>query len=109
MRSAATRDRFLILAFSVHGRTQKLPTNAEALDQGLVAAAIGVLEIVQETATLVDHLEQATTRMMILVVIGAVLGQMFDARGKQHDLDLGRARVVGGAAVDAGPPPLAAT
>jgi hypothetical protein len=77
----------------------QLPAQTQTLDQRLVAVAVLVLEIAEKTAALIDHLQKTATRMVILVVIGEVFGQMFDARRKQRNLDLGRARVVGGAAI----------
>jgi hypothetical protein len=76
-----------------------LATETQALDERLVAITVFVLEITEKTATLIDHLEQAAARVVILLVIREMLGEVFDARGKQRNLDFGRARVVGGAAV----------
>ena len=53
----------------------------------------------QKTAALIDHLEQTATRVMILVVVGEMLGEVFDARREQGDLYFRRAGIVGGAAV----------
>jgi hypothetical protein len=75
------------------------PTQAKTLNKRLVPVAVLVLEIAEKAAALIDHLEQAAARVVILLVIREMLGQVFDARGEQRDLDLGRARVVGGAAV----------
>ena len=72
----------------------RLPTQAQALDQRLVALGIGLLEVGQQAATLVHHLEQSATRMMILVVVGEMLGQVLDARGQQGDLYFRRAGIV---------------
>ena len=51
----------------------RLAADAEAFDQALVSVAVFGLEIVQEATALVDHLEQAATGMMILVVRAEVL------------------------------------
>lgn len=76
-----------------------LPAQAETFDQRLVAIAILGLEVAEQATTLVDHLEQAATRMMILGVIGEMFAEVFDASGQQRNLDFGRTGVVGNATV----------
>src|SRR6185312_7400976 len=78
---------------------ERLAAQAQTLDQGLVAAGVRLLQIGQQAATLVDHLEQATARVVILVVLGEVLGKMLDACRKQGDLDFRRAGIAGSATV----------
>src|ERR1700751_3868991 len=74
-------------------RSRGSTTDAEALDEGLVALAVGILQIVQKATALVDHLQQPATRVMILLVIGEVLRKMLDARGQQGNLHFGRTGV----------------
>src|SRR6185437_30558 len=88
-----------LLDLSVRGRTHKLlphelPTQAEALDQGLVARKIAILQIAEQALALVDQLQQATAGMVILLVVLEVTGEMVDAGGQQGHLDFGRTGVV---------------
>jgi hypothetical protein len=114
--SAAKDGRFVTLAFTDErtnfdcghewplldldrGRRYDLPADTEAFDQGLVTIVVGILQVVQQTAALVDHLEQTATRVMILLVIGEMLGEMFNARGEQRDLHFRRTGIVRRAAI----------
>src|SRR5690349_14152471 len=72
----------------------RLAAKTQTFDERLVALGIGLLEISQQAATLVHHLEQAATRMMILVVVGEMLGQVLDACGQQSDLHFRRTGIV---------------
>src|SRR5690606_15594338 len=74
-------------------------TQAELFDQALVALVVLALEIVEQAATLVDQLQQATAAVVVLLVGLEVLGQLHDARGEQGDLDFRRAGIVGAALV----------
>jgi hypothetical protein len=69
------------------------------LDQRIVAIHILALEIVKQRTPLVDHLQQAAARMVVLVVRLEVSGQRVDAAGEDRDLDFRRTRVVGLAGV----------
>src|SRR5262245_25319087 len=72
---------------------------AETIDQRLVACRIRLLQIVEQLAALIDHLEQSPTGVMVARVRGEVLGEPFDACRQQGYLDLRRTRVVCAAAV----------
>src|SRR5436190_17056542 len=74
-------------------RGRELTPKTQALDQRVVALAVPGLEIVEQTAALADHLEQAATRMVILGVALEVLGEIGDAFAQDGDLNLRRARV----------------
>ena len=63
-----------------------LTTQAQTLDQGLVAFAVFLFQISQQTAAGVDHFKQATTGVIVVLVCLEVLGQVFDACGQQGDL-----------------------
>src|SRR5688572_24048059 len=64
-----------------------LATQAELLDQGLVALDVLALEVVEEAATTVDHHQQATTAVVVLLVRLEMAGQLLDACREERDLD----------------------
>ena len=59
----------------------------------MVTLYIRSLQVIQQTSTLRDHLEQAAPRMIVLLVSFEMLGEFVDALAEQRDLDRGRARV----------------
>ena len=69
--------------------------DAELLDKSTVLIDVAVLDVLQKTATLTDELHQATTRMVVLCVSPEVLGEVADALGKDCNLDLDGAGIVG--------------
>src|SRR5262249_31695155 len=71
----------------------RLAPQTEAAYQLLIAALIRLLQVVQQLAPLVHHLEQATTRMVVVLVTGEMVGELRDPRGQQSDLDFRRAGV----------------
>ena len=54
----------------------------------LVAGQVGLMEIVQQTAALSYHLEQAAARTMVLDVLLQMLGQMVDPLGQERHLHI---------------------
>src|SRR6185312_1195677 len=74
-------------------------TQAEAADQRLVALGVLALQIAEQTATVVDHLQETATRVMVFLVRFEVVGQLLDARGQQRDLHLRRTGIGWRAAV----------
>ena len=70
-----------------------LLTDAQLGDDGAVALDVVLRHIVQQTAALADHLEQAHTAVVVLLVHLQVLGELIDALGEDGDLDLGGAGV----------------
>src|SRR5690242_3243475 len=72
---------------------------AEALDERLVALLVGLLEVIQQLAALVHHLDQPTTGVMVLLVVVEMGGEAVDAGRQQRHLHFGRAGVFGVAAV----------
>src|SRR6185437_6297833 len=68
-------------------------TQAETADQRLVALGVLALQVTEQAAAMVDHLQKATTRMMVLLVRLEMVGQLLDARGQQRDLHLRRTGV----------------
>src|SRR5688500_17798532 len=76
-----------------------LAAQTELFDQGLVALVVLALEVVEQAATAVDHLQQATTDVVLLRVQLEVAGELLDAGGQQGDLHfrgagIGRAALV---------------
>src|SRR5689334_15555875 len=72
---------------------------AQSLDELLVLLRLGRLEIVEESATLVDELHEAAARCVIALVGREVLTQTIDTFGQERDLHFGGASVLRPAAV----------
>src|SRR5690606_11378139 len=73
--------------------SQFLLTQTQLLDQRVVARHILLLEVGEQATALVDHHQQTAARVVVLVVILEVLGQVADPFGKDRDLHFGRTRV----------------
>src|SRR4029079_4637721 len=71
------------------------PANAQPVDELLIPVLIGRLDVIEQPATLADHLEQPSARMVVLAVRLEMFGQIGDALGQDGDLDLWRAGVAG--------------
>src|ERR1700704_1784843 len=80
---------------SVLPRRRVSAANAELLDQALVAAFVGALEIIEQLATLRHHLQQASPRMIVFHVRLEMIGQIVDPFGQDRDLNLRRPGVAG--------------
>src|SRR5690348_2416417 len=80
-------------------RARRSATQAETADQRLVALGVLALQVAEQAAAMVDHLQEATTRVVVLLVRLEVVGQLLDARGQQRDLHLRRTCVGRRAAV----------
>src|SRR3546814_4647829 len=52
-----------------------LPAQAELLDEGLVARGILAVQVIEQAAAAVDHLQQTTTAVVVVLVGLEVLGQ----------------------------------
>src|SRR5690606_15758986 len=72
------------------GRFARLLAQTQLLDQGVVALHVLALEIIKQRTALVDHGQQAAARMVVLVVLLEVLGQVADPLGKDRDLHFRR-------------------
>lgn len=55
---------------------------------GLVSGQIGGVEVIQKTAALADHFEEATPGAVILDVLLKMFGQMVYPLGQQGDLNI---------------------
>src|SRR5689334_8791139 len=73
----------------------KSSANTELLDQVLVARFIGATQIIEELAALAHHLEQSTTRVVVLDVGLEMLGEIVDALGQDRHLDFWRTGISG--------------
>src|SRR5436190_8122436 len=70
-----------------------LATQAQLLDQALVALDVLALEVIEQAAAAVDHHQQAAAAVVVLLVRLEVARQLFDAGGEQGDLDFRRTGV----------------
>jgi hypothetical protein len=66
-----------------------LAAKTQALDELLVLVGLHGFEVVEELATLVDHLHQSAPRGVIALMGGEMLTEAIDAFGKQRDLNFG--------------------
>src|SRR6185312_5554271 len=68
----------------------QLATQAEFLDQRLVARAVLAIEIIEQAAALGDESQKTTAGMVILFVVLEMVRQVLDAFGKDGHLDFRR-------------------
>jgi hypothetical protein len=76
------------------GSGRLLASQAEALDQALVACRVFSVEVVQQAPALTDHSEQSAAGVVVLLVDLEVLGEFVDTRSEKRHLDLGRSCVL---------------
>ena len=77
-----------IRSLSLHFRYILLPTKTKTSHYLVVALDVCTLQIIEQTASLRDHLEQATARMIVLFVDFEMLGKLVDSFAKQSYLNL---------------------
>src|SRR5512145_322346 len=65
--------------FGPLGPSNRLATELELLDEHLVVLDVLVLQVIQQSATLADHLQEPTSRMVIVLVDLEVFGQTPDS------------------------------
>lgn len=75
-------------------RLKRSLTQAEGLDESLVALVVEFLEVVQETATLGNEGQETTTTVVIVFVSLEVLGEGADALGEESNLHFGGTGIV---------------
>jgi len=82
--------------------SESLLADAEPGDDALVTFKVLALQVVQQTASFADHLDESEARVIVLGVRPEVVGQLLDALGEDGDLDLRGAcvRIVGPIIVD---------
>jgi hypothetical protein len=66
-----------------------LSAQAEALDELTVALNVDIRQVAEETTTLTHEKQKATTRVVVVLVLFQVLGEIFDASGEEGNLNLG--------------------
>src|SRR6266851_8480512 len=76
-------------------RIQGLTPQSQIGDQLQIAVVLSARQVVQETPTRADHLEQPATGVVVVLVTAQVLRERIDAMGEQRDLHVGRAGVAG--------------
>jgi hypothetical protein len=76
-----------------------LAAQAQRADQGLIAAFVGLLQVVEQRAALRDQLQQAAARVVVLLVGLEVLGEVGDPFGQDRHLHFGRPGVALGTGV----------
>ena len=67
----------------------KLMTQFELLGNGLVAADVLALEILEQAAALADHHQQSAAGAVVFLVSLQMFGQMIDPLREQRDLNIG--------------------
>src|SRR5690606_34443735 len=67
--------------------------------QRAVSIGVATLQVVEQLAATAYHAKQATTRMVIFLVLFEVFGKFVDARGEQRHLNFGRTGIALGALV----------
>ena len=70
--------------------SQCLAADTQLFDQGLIAALIFPLQIVEEFPARGDQVEQAAARVVVFLVGLEVLGQVRDTLGEDRNLDFRR-------------------
>src|SRR5436309_16066127 len=71
-----------------------LAPEPELLDEPAIAVHVGATEVVEEAAALAHEHQQPAPRVMVLLVLAKVLGELVDPGREQRHLDLGRPDVV---------------
>jgi len=72
----------------------RLAAQAEPFDQGLVAALVDLLDIVEQAATGRNKLEQTAAGMVILAMALEVFGEVGNAFRQDGNLNFGRTGIV---------------
>jgi hypothetical protein len=75
-----------------HAHARLIP-ETQVLDDLAVAVDIRALHVIEKPATLPVHLQKATATVMILLVETEVVRQIFDALGKERDLNACRSAI----------------
>src|SRR5665648_27521 len=73
---------------------ERSATQTEPFDQGAVAVDVDLLQVAEKATPLADQEEQTTTRVVVVLVLLEVLGEVLDALREHRDLDLRGAGVV---------------
>ena len=73
---------------------ERLTAQSEGLDQRRIAFVILAAQVLEQSATGMDHLHQAVARMPILGMRLKMLHHLVNSGGQQRDLHLGRTDIV---------------
>jgi hypothetical protein len=73
----------------------RLAAQSQTLNELTVASDVDVCEVTQKTTTLTYQQEKTTTRVVVVLVLFEVLGEILDALGKQGNLNLGGSSITG--------------
>ena len=65
-----------------------LLSQSKSLDQGTISLNILILQIIQHTSSLSNHLQKSSSGVMVLGIVLQMLGQLSDPFGKDSDLNL---------------------
>src|SRR5882672_171561 len=95
MQKPTTKGRLQSSAF----RPAPSAPEAQTFDDGLIFFGGSRLEIVEEFAALIDHLEKAAAGSVIALVGTEVLAESVDALGQECDLHFRRPGVIGAAPI----------
>src|SRR5512146_186443 len=71
----------------------RLPAQTERGDDLAVALGVGTVQVLEHATALADHLQQAAARVVVVLVLGQMAGQILNAPGQQSNLHLRRAGV----------------
>ena len=87
----ALPDRYILQKPAEAGSMQDLDVvaNAELLDESAVVINVAILDVLEQTTTLTDELHEATTGVVVLLVLLEVLGEVLNAVRHDGDLNLG--------------------
>jgi len=70
-----------------------LVTKLELLGNGLVSNEVGGMEVIQKTAALADHFEEAAPGTVVFDVLLQMFGQVVDSLGQKSHLHISGPRV----------------
>ena len=87
------RGRPAVLVRGALANPRALMTEPELLDERAIRRQVAALEILEETATRSDHLQQPPAAMVVLGVGAEMVGERVDPLREERDLDPGRAGV----------------
>jgi hypothetical protein len=70
-----------------HDKFLSLAANTKFFDHNLITFDVGFFQVIEQTTSLTNNLQQSAAGMMIFFVGPKVFGQVSDPLGEQSDLD----------------------
>ena len=67
----------------------RLTTQTQSSDDFVVLLDVRLLQVIEQTSAMRDHLQQAAPRMIVLLVCLEMLGEFVNALTQERDLHLG--------------------